>query len=75
MLHHRIGTKTVSKRPKLALVGNAPPAYDLSAQIESCDIVIRCNEAKTLGNCSGGTPIFRNSLNSGLQGPIKTAWN
>ena len=53
MQYHRINTKTVSKRPKLALVGNAPPAYDLSAQIESCDIVIRCNEAKTLGVNTG----------------------
>ncbi len=53
MLNHRINTKTGSKRPKLALVGNAPPAYDLSVQIDSCDIVIRCNEAKTLGVNTG----------------------
>lgn len=53
MLNHRNNTRSASRRPKLALVGNAPPTYDLSAQIDSCDIVIRCNEAKTLGVNTG----------------------
>jgi len=53
MLHNRINIGAASGRPKLALVGNAPPEYDLSAQIDSCDIVIRCNEAKTLGVNTG----------------------
>lgn len=40
-------------RPRVALVGNAPLQYDQSGQIDSCDIVIRCNEAKTLGKNTG----------------------
>ena len=40
-------------RPKLALVGNAPVNYDLSKQIDGCDLVIRCNEAKNLGPFTG----------------------
>lgn len=53
MLYNRRNFQTDAQRPKIALVGNAPPTYDLSAQIDSCDIVIRCNEAKTLGANTG----------------------
>ncbi len=50
---NRNNLKATAKRPRLALVGNAPPQYDLSSQIDSCDLVIRCNEAKTFGVNTG----------------------
>jgi len=40
-------------RPRIALVGNAPIKHDLSGQIDSCDLVIRCNEAKNIGPNTG----------------------
>ena len=40
-------------RRRLALVGNAPLKSDLAGQIDSSDLVVRCNEAKTLGGYSG----------------------
>ena len=40
-------------RPRLALVGNAPLRNDLAERIDACDLVVRCNEAKTLGGYSG----------------------
>jgi len=42
-----------NRKPRLALVGNAPLKRDLSQQIDSSDLVVRCNEAKTLGGYSG----------------------
>ncbi|MBK7806449.1 MAG: glycosyltransferase family 29 protein [Saprospiraceae bacterium] len=40
-------------KPILALIGNAPLQKDFSSTIDSFDLVIRCNEAKTLGTNTG----------------------
>lgn len=41
------------RRKRVALVGSAPLGKDMSSLIDSCDVIIRCNEAKTLGGHSG----------------------
>ena len=47
------GHGSTPPRRRVALVGSAPLARDMSLLIDSCDIVIRCNEAKTLGGHAG----------------------
>jgi hypothetical protein len=40
-------------RPRLILVGNAPIRWNLGAFVDSCDLIIRCNDAKSLGGNAG----------------------
>ncbi len=42
-----------TRRPRVALVGNAPLRRDHSHAIDSCDVVVRCNDAANWGPHSG----------------------
>jgi len=43
----------LSQKPRVALVGNAPLHRDFTEAINSCEVVVRCNEAKNWGPHSG----------------------